>query len=163
MAGPDALKALILGSLDLEGALTVQALSALLGKPIGDVRKCVLVMAAGGDLVGAGRAHGMVKWKSTRPPAAPPPAAPAPEPAKALPERALPPFKPERQLPMAVPMRRPPPAPPKSGVERVRPVTPAIARYAGWFAAARWPLDQVAWLFDVAEPDLAAALGRATA
>jgi hypothetical protein len=34
-------------------------------------------------------------------------------------------------------------------VERLRPLTPAVRRYAGWFLAAGWSVDDAAWLFDV--------------
>ena len=42
---------------------------------------------------------------------------------------------------------------------RLKPVSAAIARWARWFAAARWRLDEVADLFDV-DPDALAAAVR---
>lgn len=55
---------------------------------------------------------------------------------------------------------RPPPTRPSAGaksagrVRRVKPMTSAIARWAGWFLAAGWRLDEVARLFDVEPQDL---------
>ena len=42
-------------------------------------------------------------------------------------------------------------------VKRLKPVTPAIARWAGWFLTARWPLETVADLFEVDAERLAEA------
>jgi DNA-binding CsgD family transcriptional regulator len=49
----------------------------------------------------------------------------------------------------------------KSGGLRLKPVTDRIARWAGHFLRARWPLQEVADLFGVAEDDLAWACGVA--
>jgi hypothetical protein len=49
--------------------------------------------------------------------------------------------------------------PARGGAMRLRPLTEKIARYGAWFLAARWPLDEIAELFDVA-PD---ALGKVIA
>lgn len=49
---------------------------------------------------------------------------------------------------------------PVEEVKRLGPVTPAKRRYAGWFLAADWPLDEVAALFDVSPPALAEAFQR---
>ncbi|MFZ5719223.1 MAG: hypothetical protein ACOY5Y_07115 [Pseudomonadota bacterium] len=55
---------------------------------------------------------------------------------------------------------RPPPVPIRRGrvepVKRLRAVTPAVRRYAGWFLAAGWPAAEVAELFDVAPEAIAA-------
>jgi hypothetical protein len=40
-------------------------------------------------------------------------------------------------------------------------VSARVRRWCGWFLAARWPLDEVAALFDLHPADLAAAVGRA--
>lgn len=45
----------------------------------------------------------------------------------------------------------------RKGGLRLKPVTDRIARWAGHFLRARWPLQEVADLFDVAEDDLAQA------
>lgn len=47
------------------------------------------------------------------------------------------------------------------GVTRLKPVTPAIVRWAGWFLDARWPLQETADLFDVDGERLISALEAA--
>ncbi len=49
----------------------------------------------------------------------------------------------------------PPPARPAPGrPTRLRPLTDKIAGYAQRFATARWPIDEIAWLFDVSPESL---------
>lgn len=65
-------------------------------------------------------------------------------------------------LPVAASVPPPPVArrsPP--GALRLKPVSSRVAAWAGHFRRARWPLAEVAHLFDVAEDDLAMALGEA--
>lgn len=50
---------------------------------------------------------------------------------------------------------------PRAVVVAIRPVSDRIATWAGHFLRARWPLGEVAELFNVAEDDLAMALGEA--
>lgn len=50
---------------------------------------------------------------------------------------------------------------PRAVVVAIRPVSDRIAAWAGHFLRARWPLEEVADLFNVAEVDLATALGQA--
>lgn len=59
-----------------------------------------------------------------------------------------------------VPRSSPQPPVPRGGL-RLKSVSPRIATWAGHFRRARWPLAEVAHLFDVAEDDLAMALGEA--
>ncbi|ATC34092.1 hypothetical protein CA606_18125 [Caulobacter vibrioides] len=61
--------------------------------------------------------------------------------------------------PAASPTAAIPPAYRKGGM-RLKPVTDRIARWAGHFLRARWPLPEVADLFSVAEDDLVAAVRR---
>ena len=49
-------------------------------------------------------------------------------------------------------IERPAPARPEVGVTRIKPVTGRVLRWASAFLDARWPLDEVAGLFDV-HPD----------
>jgi hypothetical protein len=58
----------------------------------------------------------------------------------------------------AVRPRFAPPIGRRSGVERLRAVTPAVRRYAARFLAAGWAPAEVAGLFDVTTPDLLAAM-----
>ena len=46
-------------------------------------------------------------------------------------------------------------------VSLVRPVTARTLRFAAWFVAARWRVDDVAWLFDLDAQELGEALARA--
>lgn len=63
------------------------------------------------------------------------------------------------RLPKARPAPASAPRPaPAASLKRIKAVTPSIARWAGHFLRARWPLAVVADLFDVAEDDLAAAV-----
>jgi len=41
-----------------------------------------------------------------------------------------------------------------SALTRIRPVSPRVKRWAGWFVAAGWDLDEVAALFSVSAYDL---------
>lgn len=52
------------------------------------------------------------------------------------------------------PMRREAGQRPAGRVRRIKPVTGAIARWAGGFLVAGWRLDEVARLFDVEPEDL---------
>jgi len=64
--------------------------------------------------------------------------------------------------PLSAPAVSPPAASPPAyslGGLRLKPVTDRIARWAGHFLRARWRLQEVADLFDVAEDDLAQACG----
>lgn len=45
-----------------------------------------------------------------------------------------------------------------AGVEQLRAVRPGVLRYCRWFLAARWPLEEVAALFDLDPESLREAL-----
>jgi hypothetical protein len=49
-------------------------------------------------------------------------------------------------------------AAPRGGRHQLKPVTPDVLRWARWFRAARWPVAEVAYLFNRDEDALAAAL-----
>ncbi|ATC25194.1 hypothetical protein [Caulobacter vibrioides] len=63
---------------------------------------------------------------------------------------------PPSPAPAASPTAARPPAYSRGGL-RLNPVSDRVARWAGHFLRARWPLHEVADLFDVAEDDLAQA------
>lgn len=83
-------------------------------------------------------------------------------PKPAAPRRPRPTVEVAAPLPVAASLP-PPPAARRSppGALRLKPVSPRVAAWAGHFRRARWPLTEVAHLFDVAEDDLATALGEA--
>lgn len=85
-----------------------------------------------------------------------PPEAPADPPVEASSRK---PRGPRRPEPQAVAVLAQPAAPavvrPHSGpAVRLRPVTDRIIRFAAWFAAARWPVEEIAELFDVSPEQL---------
>lgn len=76
------------------------------------------------------------------------------------------PLRPVREAAKPLPVAASVPPPPVArrsspGAVRLKPVSPRVAAWAGHFRRARWPLAEVAHLFDVAEDDLALALGEA--
>lgn len=78
-------------------------------------------------------------------------------------ERTRPPLTPERSIPdRPPPVRMKPPRGPMPSrapkVTKLRPVSPGVLRFARRFRDAAWAVDDVAWLFDVAEDALEAAL-----
>jgi hypothetical protein len=45
--------------------------------------------------------------------------------------------------------------------QRIKPLTPEVLRFAGWFHVADWPADEIADLFDLDADELGRALGVA--
>lgn len=99
---------------------------------------------------------------AVRPVPTPPVSRPLVAPRPAAPRQPRPAREAAKPLPVAASVPSPPVArrsPP--GALRLKPVSPRVAAWAGHFRRARWPLAEVAHLFDVAEDDLAVALGEA--
>lgn len=112
-------------------------------------------MVLGRSLAWVRRQRAELAGAAAEPPSPPPSPEPvaAPEPEPAAPAPAPP------RAPVSRPAPPPGPVAARGGeVVRVKPLKPAVARWARGFLAAGWPLGEIAWLFDLDPEALAIGL-----
>jgi hypothetical protein len=123
----------------LKGGCEVEELADLTGRPVEDLQRAIGLLKDHQPAAAVARLNVAAAPKAA-------PAAPAPASRILVPP---PPFlnacKPIRRAPKTPSRIAPPPPPPTTAL---KPVTARVARWAWWFAAAGWAMDEVATLFD---------------